>query len=66
MPCCFGIICERIRGARPRTTETKRRLAYYLASNRTAYVTIKDPVCDLIAIAAEAWAAATGLATWDE
>ena len=40
--------------------ETKRRLAYYLADNRTAYVTIKDPVCDLIAIAAEAWAAATG------
>lgn len=40
--------------------ETKRRLAHYLTDNRTAYVTIKDPVCDLIALAAEAWAAATG------
>jgi GrpB-like predicted nucleotidyltransferase (UPF0157 family) len=39
--------------------ETKRRLAHYLTDNRTAYVTIKDPVCDLIAIAAEAWAEAT-------
>ncbi len=39
--------------------ETKRRLAHYLADNRHAYVIIKDPVCDLIALAAEAWAAAT-------
>lgn len=39
--------------------ETKRRLAHYLPNNRQAYVTIKDPVCDLIAAAAEAWAAVT-------
>lgn len=38
--------------------ETKRRLAHYLPDNRHAYVTIKDPVCDLISIAAEAWAKA--------
>ncbi|MBP8002566.1 MAG: GrpB family protein [Chloroflexi bacterium] len=38
--------------------ETKRRLAHFLPDNRHAYVTIKDPVCDLIATAAEAWAAA--------
>ncbi len=39
--------------------ETKRRLAHYLPDNRQAYVTIKDPVCDLIIAAAEAWAAVT-------
>jgi GrpB-like predicted nucleotidyltransferase (UPF0157 family) len=36
--------------------ETKRRLAHYLPDNRSAYVLIKDPVCDLIAAAAESWA----------
>jgi GrpB-like predicted nucleotidyltransferase (UPF0157 family) len=40
--------------------ELKRRLAYYLANNRSAYVTIKDPACDLIIAAAEAWAAQVG------
>jgi len=39
--------------------ETKRRLAHYLPDNRHAYVTIKDPVCDLIIAAAEAWATTT-------
>jgi GrpB-like predicted nucleotidyltransferase (UPF0157 family) len=39
--------------------ETKRRLAHYLPDNRHAYVTIKDPVCDLIVAAAEAWATTT-------
>lgn len=39
--------------------ETKRRLAHYLPDNRQAYVTIKDPVCDLIIAAAEAWATIT-------
>ena len=40
--------------------ETKRRLAAYHAGDRDAYTLIKDPVCDLIMVAAEAWAAATG------
>lgn len=34
----------------------KQRLAAQVAADREAYVTIKDPVCDLIWIAAEAWA----------
>jgi GrpB-like predicted nucleotidyltransferase (UPF0157 family) len=38
---------------------TKRALAQYHADNSTAYVTIKDPVCDLIMVQAEAWAAQT-------
>jgi GrpB-like predicted nucleotidyltransferase (UPF0157 family) len=36
--------------------ELKRRLAHYLGENRPAYVTIKDPACDLIIAAAEDWA----------
>ena len=40
--------------------ETKRRLAAYHADDRDAYTLIKDPVCDLIMVAAEAWAVATG------
>ena len=39
--------------------ELKRRLAREL-SDRVAYTLVKDPACDLIAIAAEAWAAGTG------
>ena len=38
----------------------KRRLAHYYPDDREAYVTIKDPVCDLIIHAAEVWAASTG------
>jgi GrpB-like predicted nucleotidyltransferase (UPF0157 family) len=41
--------------------EVKRRLAAYLPEDRTAYVEIKDPVCDVVMAAAEEWAAAT---TW--
>lgn len=39
--------------------ELKRRLAHYHAADREAYTDIKDPACDLIIHAAEAWAAAT-------
>ena len=39
---------------------TKRALARYHADDSEAYVTIKDPVCDLIMAQAETWAAATG------
>jgi GrpB-like predicted nucleotidyltransferase (UPF0157 family) len=39
--------------------ELKRRLAREL-SDRVAYTLVKDPACDLIAIAADAWAAETG------
>lgn len=39
--------------------ELKRRLAREL-SDRVAYTLVKDPACDLIAIAPEAWAAETG------
>lgn len=35
--------------------EVKRRLAHYHAEDSLAYTTIKDPVCDLIMNAAEAW-----------
>lgn len=40
--------------------ELKRRLAHYHAVDRAAYTDIKDPACDLIIHAAEAWAAQTG------
>ncbi len=39
--------------------ELKRGLARHVA-DIGAYTDVKDPACDLIAIAAEAWAAATG------
>jgi GrpB-like predicted nucleotidyltransferase (UPF0157 family) len=39
--------------------ELKRGLARHLSDTGT-YADVKDPACDLIAIAAEAWAAATG------
>ena len=39
--------------------ELKRVLARHV-SDIGAYTDVKDPACDLIAIAAEAWAAATG------
>ena len=35
---------------------TKEKLARYLAEDRDAYTDAKDPVCDLIMVAAEAWA----------
>jgi GrpB-like predicted nucleotidyltransferase (UPF0157 family) len=38
--------------------ELKRRLARELSDRRT-YADVKDPACDLIAIAAEAWASGT-------
>lgn len=41
--------------------ELKRRLARELA-DRTTYADVKDPACDLIAIAAEAWASG---AAWE-
>jgi GrpB-like predicted nucleotidyltransferase (UPF0157 family) len=40
--------------------EVKRQLARYHADDTSAYVTIKDPVCDIIMVAAEAWAATVG------
>jgi GrpB-like predicted nucleotidyltransferase (UPF0157 family) len=40
--------------------ELKRRLAAYLPENVNVYAEVKDPACDLIAVAAEDWAAATG------
>lgn len=39
--------------------ELKRRLAQNLADPGT-YADVKDPACDLIAVAAESWAAASG------
>ena len=38
----------------------KRALARYHADDAEAYVTIKDPVCDLIMVQAETWASQTG------
>lgn len=38
----------------------KRQLATYHSDNIEAYCDIKDPACDLIAVAAEAWAQKTG------
>jgi hypothetical protein len=35
----------------------KRTLARYYPEDRTAYMEIKDPVCDVIMAAAEEWAA---------
>jgi GrpB-like predicted nucleotidyltransferase (UPF0157 family) len=40
--------------------EVKRQLACYHSDDIQAYVTIKDPVCDVIMSAAEEWAAARG------
>jgi len=40
----------------------KRQLAHYHGDNIDAYYDIKDPACDLIAFAAEAWALHTGWA----
>jgi GrpB-like predicted nucleotidyltransferase (UPF0157 family) len=40
--------------------EVKRQLAVYHAADIQAYVTIKDPVCDVIMSAAEEWAATIG------
>lgn len=40
--------------------ELKRRLAAQCSEDRIAYTDIKDPACDLILLAAEEWAAATG------
>jgi GrpB-like predicted nucleotidyltransferase (UPF0157 family) len=40
--------------------EVKRQLAAHHPEDINAYVTIKDPVCDVIMSAAEEWAAATG------
>jgi GrpB-like predicted nucleotidyltransferase (UPF0157 family) len=40
--------------------EVKRQLAAHHPDDIQAYVTIKDPVCDVIMSAAEVWAAATG------
>ena len=39
--------------------ELKRRLAQNLGENSDSYPDVKDPVCDLIIIAAEAWAMQT-------
>lgn len=39
--------------------EVKRQLAYYHADDISAYVTIKDPICDIIWAAAESWAKTT-------
>jgi GrpB-like predicted nucleotidyltransferase (UPF0157 family) len=36
--------------------EVKRQLAHYHPDDITAYVTIKDPICDIIWAAAESWA----------
>jgi len=56
---CSGITC----GAHPATAESyaelKRRLAKGLADQLT-YPEVKDPAVDLIYLAAEEWAAATG------
>ena len=40
--------------------KVKRCLAQYHADNMVAYVTIKDPVCDLIMHSAELWVSETG------
>jgi GrpB-like predicted nucleotidyltransferase (UPF0157 family) len=40
--------------------EVKRQLAVHHPDDIQAYVTIKDPVCDVIMSAAEEWAVATG------
>jgi len=40
--------------------ELKRRLAAYLPENINVYAEVKDPACDLIAVAAENWARQTG------
>ena len=40
--------------------EVKRQLAAHHPDDIQAYVTIKDPVCDVIMSAAEEWATATG------
>ena len=40
--------------------EVKRRLAHYHPNDLSAYVTVKDPVCDIIIAAADAWALTTG------
>ncbi len=39
--------------------ELKRRLAHQLSDDISAYVTVKDPVCDIIWAAAESWATTT-------
>jgi GrpB-like predicted nucleotidyltransferase (UPF0157 family) len=39
--------------------EVKRQLAHYHPDDISAYVTIKDPVCDIIWFAAESWARTT-------
>lgn len=40
--------------------QVKMALAGYHAENEEAYYAIKDPVCDIIMVGAEAWAAGTG------
>ena len=42
--------------------QVKMALAGYHAENDEAYYAVKDPVCDIIIVGAEAWAAGTGWA----
>lgn len=46
-------------GAAAAYAELKRRLARLAGDDRVAYTATKDPVCDLIMVAAEAWAKGT-------
>ena len=39
--------------------EAKRRLAAQLGNDLGSYADLKDPICDIIMVAAEAWAAVT-------
>ena len=60
MRCCSATTCA---PARPRPQHTRRSSAASPTSSvddRDAYYAVKDPVCDLIMVGAEAWAAATG------
>jgi GrpB-like predicted nucleotidyltransferase (UPF0157 family) len=47
-------------GATAAYGQVKMALAGYHAENDEAYYAIKDPVCDIIMVGAEAWAAGTG------
>ena len=59
----YALLCRDYLRAHPATAEAyaelKRRLAAHMPDTMT-YADVKDPAVDLIALAAEDWAVATG------
>ena len=60
MPCCSATICAATRRQQQAYGEFKRQAAALPIDSVGDYTDLKDPVCDLIYLPAEEWAARTG------